>query len=148
MGTAHPSVAPYELLRAQDGELVIGVGTETQFRALCGVLGCPELAEDERYATNAARVANRAALVPLLEQRLREESAAHWVAALSRERVPAGQVNDIAGAFALAERLGLGPTVEIARPEGGTARLTRNPIGLSATPPTYRSAPPRLPPDL
>jgi crotonobetainyl-CoA:carnitine CoA-transferase CaiB-like acyl-CoA transferase len=148
MGTAHPSVAPYELLRAQDGELVIGVGTDAQFRALCGVLGCAELAEDERFATNAARVARREPLRELIEERLRTGPAAYWVAELARARVPAGQVNDIADAFALAERLGLEPIVEIPRPEGGASRLTRNPISLSATPASYRSPPPRLPPDI
>ena len=148
MGTAHPSVAPYELLRAQDGELVIGVGTDAQFRALCGVLGCPELAEDERFATNAARVAAREPLRELIEECLRTGPAAHWVAELARARVPAGQVNDIAGAFALAERLGLEPIVEIPRREGGASRLTRNPISLSATPASYRSPPPPLPSDI
>ena len=64
--------------------------------------------------------------------------------ALSRVGVPAGQVNDIAGAFALAERLGLHPIVDVPRADDGAARLTRNPIGLSATPVSYRSAPPPL----
>jgi crotonobetainyl-CoA:carnitine CoA-transferase CaiB-like acyl-CoA transferase len=64
---------------------------------------------------------------------------------LTAARVPAGAVNDIAGAFAFAASLGLQPIVELPRPAGGVARLTRNPIGLSLTPPTYRSAPPDLP---
>jgi crotonobetainyl-CoA:carnitine CoA-transferase CaiB-like acyl-CoA transferase len=70
--------------------------------------------------------------------------AAAWVQALTPRGVPAGQVNDVAGAFALAERLGLAPIVEVSREDGSVARLTRNPISLSATPPTYRSAPPPL----
>ena len=65
-------------------------------------------------------------------------------AELSERRVPAGVVNDLAGAFALAERLGLDPTVQIPRADGTAAALTRNPIRLSATPPQYRSAPPEL----
>jgi crotonobetainyl-CoA:carnitine CoA-transferase CaiB-like acyl-CoA transferase len=145
MGSAHPSVAPYDLLRAADAEVVIAVGTDEQFRSLCEVLGCARLAEDERYATNAARVANRLALTALLEERLRQAPAASWVQVLSRAGVPAGCVNDIAGAFALAERLGLEPIVEVPRSDGPTARLTRNPIRLSATPASYRTAPPRLP---
>jgi crotonobetainyl-CoA:carnitine CoA-transferase CaiB-like acyl-CoA transferase len=79
-----------------------------------------------------------------LEARLSRRAAADWVQALSKVGVPAGQVNDIAGAFVLAERLGLHPIVEVPRAEGGTVRLTRNPIGLSATPVSYRSAPPPL----
>ncbi len=144
MGNAHPSVAPYDLFRAADGELVIAVGTDGQFTALCAVLGCPELAEDARFTSNALRAAAREPLTAALEARLMERSAADWVDALSRAGVPAGQVNDIAGAFALAERLGLAPTVAVERADGGAARLTRSPIGLSATPASYRSAPPPL----
>jgi crotonobetainyl-CoA:carnitine CoA-transferase CaiB-like acyl-CoA transferase len=80
-----------------------------------------------------------------LERRLSTMPAAHWVRILSAVRVPAGEVNDIAGAFALAESLGLAPIVEIPGPGGRLRRLTRNPIGLSATPPSYRTAPPELP---
>ena len=121
MGNAHRSVAPYDLLPAADGELVIAVGTDAQFRALTATLGCPELADEDAFASNAARVGNRDRLRGLLEARLRERPAADWVEALSRAGVPAGQVNDIAGAFALATRLGLEPIVEIARADGGAA---------------------------
>ncbi len=145
MGNAHPSVAPYEVLATADGELVLAVGNDRQFRALARVLGCPELADDELFATNEARVARRALLRTQLEHRLRRESASHWVRALSEQRVPAGLVNDIAGAFALAETLGLEPIVGVPGPDGRVVRLTRNPIRLSATPASYRAAPPELP---
>ena len=146
MGNAHPSIAPYELLPCADGELVLAVGNDRQFAALCSVLGLSELALSERFATNPARVAHRAELRARLVARVRERPAAEWVAALTSSRVPAGVVNDIAGAFALATALGLAPVVELPHPAGGTVALTRNPIGLSATPPTYRSAPPDLSP--
>jgi crotonobetainyl-CoA:carnitine CoA-transferase CaiB-like acyl-CoA transferase len=146
MSNAHPSVAPYDLFAAADANLVLAVGTDGQFRALTDVLGCPELAADERFATNSARVANREALHERLEARLRAEPAAHWVKALTAVRVPAGEVNDIAGAFALAESLGLDPIVELPAADGRAVRLTRNPIGLSATPAVYLSAPPVLAP--
>jgi crotonobetainyl-CoA:carnitine CoA-transferase CaiB-like acyl-CoA transferase len=145
LGNAHRSVAPYDLLRAADGELVVAVGTDEQFRALAEVLGCPELAHDEAYRTNAARVGNRDRLREELEARLGQRPASDWVSALSAAGVPAGQVNDIAGAFALAQRLGLDPIVEIPRAGGGAARLTRNPIELSATPAGYHTPPPPLP---
>ncbi|MFV2177535.1 CaiB/BaiF CoA transferase family protein [Actinomadura sp. LOL_016] len=144
MGNAHPSIAPYELLPTGDGDLVLAVGNDRQFGALARVLGRPELAEDERFAANDARVAGRGELRRLLVDALAAKPAADWVPALSAAGVPAGRVNDIAGAFALAESLGLDPIVEVPRPDGTAARLTRNPIGLSATPPTYRSAPPAL----
>lgn len=145
MGTAHPSVAPYELLRTGDGEIVIAVGTDAQFGALCRVLGCPELADDAAYATNAARVGARTRLRELIEQRLQGRAAADWVQELSLAGVPAGRVNDIADAFALAERLGLQPIVEVPRQDGAPARLTRSPISMSLTPASYRAAPPPLP---
>ncbi len=144
MGSAHPSIAPYELFGSGSGELVIAVGTDAQFAALCRTLGCSELAGEEDYASNASRVANRERLRAELERRLRERPAAEWARMLSAAGVPAGEVNDIRGAFALAERLGLAPTVALREADGATVRLTRNPIGLSATPPSYRSAPPRL----
>ncbi|MFF5262882.1 CaiB/BaiF CoA transferase family protein [Actinomadura viridis] len=144
MGNAHPSIAPYEPLPTGDGDLVLAVGNDRQFGALTRVVGRPELAEDARFAVNEARVANRGELRRLLVDALAAKPAADWVPALSEAGVPAGRVNDIAGAFALAESLGLDPVVEVPRPDGTAARLTRNPIGLSATPPTYRSAPPAL----
>jgi crotonobetainyl-CoA:carnitine CoA-transferase CaiB-like acyl-CoA transferase len=144
MGNAHPSIAPYELFPTADGDLVLAVGNDKQFAALCEAVGAPELARDERFATNGARVAHRRALRDGLVVRLAGRDAAAWVAALSAVGVPAGQVNDIAGAFALAETLGLDPIVELPRTDGSLARLTRNPITLSATPATYRSAPPPL----
>jgi crotonobetainyl-CoA:carnitine CoA-transferase CaiB-like acyl-CoA transferase len=144
-GNVHPSIAPYELLSAADGAIVIAVGNDKQFRALTQVLGCPELAEARDFATNSDRVANRARLREHLEMRLREKPVASWVAELSHARVPAGQVNDIAAAFALADELGLDPIVEVPRPDGSVARLTRNPIRLSNSPASYRTAPPVLP---
>jgi crotonobetainyl-CoA:carnitine CoA-transferase CaiB-like acyl-CoA transferase len=145
MGNSHPSIAPYELLRAADGPLVVAVGNDRQFRSLVRVLGCPELAEQEEFAVNAARVANRSRLRVILEDRLASASAAEWVALLSEERVPAGEVNDIAGAFELANAIGLDPIVEVPREGGGSVRLTRNPIRLSQTPAAYRRAPPAMP---
>jgi crotonobetainyl-CoA:carnitine CoA-transferase CaiB-like acyl-CoA transferase len=145
MGNAHPSVAPYEPLRCADRELVVAVGNDRQFGAMCDVLGSPELARDPRFATNAARIANRGAMRAALEERLAARPAGAWAQSLTAARVPAGVVNDIGTAFELARSLGLEPVVSIAREDGTTVELARNPIRLSATPPTYRSAPPRFP---
>ena len=145
MGNAHPSISPYELYRTGDGDLVLAVGNDRQFAALCAVLGAPELAQDERFASNSTRVAHRDELKAALVQKLRARPAADWAQRLIAARVPAGVVNDIAGAFALAQQIGLDPIVQVPDPRTGqTVALTRNPIGLSATPPTYRSAPPPL----
>jgi crotonobetainyl-CoA:carnitine CoA-transferase CaiB-like acyl-CoA transferase len=145
LGNAHPSISPYELYETGAGELVLAVGNDRQFAALCEVLGAPGLAADERFATNGDRVANRAALRAELVQRLAQRAASEWAVRLTAARVPAGLVNDVGAAFALAQSLGLAPIVSLAKDDGGTVSLTRNPIHLSRTPPTYRSAPPSLP---
>jgi crotonobetainyl-CoA:carnitine CoA-transferase CaiB-like acyl-CoA transferase len=145
MGNAHPSISPYELYPTGDGDLVLAVGNERQFAALCDVLGAPQLSGDARFATNSDRVANRDALKARLVEALRARPAAEWAQLLTDARVPAGVVNDVEGAFALAESIGLEPIVRVPDPvTGDTVALTRNPIGLSRTPPSYRSAPPRL----
>jgi crotonobetainyl-CoA:carnitine CoA-transferase CaiB-like acyl-CoA transferase len=145
MGNRHPSIAPYELLHTAEGEIVLAVGNDRQFRDLCEVLGAPELADDDRFATNPARVASRDVLKPLLEQALAACPALEWVARLTPRRVPAGVVNDIAAAFEFAEQIGLDPIVELPRQNAPPVRLPRNPIKLSKTPVTYRLPPPRLP---
>jgi len=145
MGNRHPSIAPYELFATAAGELVLAVGNDRQFAALCEALGAPELAARAEYATNPARVEHRDPLAAELTRLLAARPAAEWAELLTAVRVPAGVVNDLPGAFALAASLGLDPTVSMPRPGGGTVELTRNPIGLSATPPSYRTAPPLLP---
>ena len=139
MGNRHPSITPYETLATADRPLVVAVGNDGQFARLCAVLGVPEAAADPRFATNAARVANRDALAPLLERALAARGGAEWVAALGDAGVACGLVNDVGEAFALAERLGLDPVADA----GGVPQVA-DPIGLSATPVGYRLAPPAL----
>jgi crotonobetainyl-CoA:carnitine CoA-transferase CaiB-like acyl-CoA transferase len=145
MGNAHPSISPYELYATGDGDLVLAVGNERQFSALCEVLNAPELAADPRFAGNSERVANRVALKRELIARLSAAPAAEWAAKLTAVRVPAGVVNDLAGAFELARAVGLEPVVDVPSQDGPSVPLTRNPITLSRTSPTYRDAPPSLP---
>src|ERR1700760_4620224 len=145
MGNEHPSIAPYAPFPTADGELVVAVGNERQFAALCEVLGAPELAQDPRFDSNSGRVENREALHEALRALLAARPASEWARLLTEARVPAGVVNDVAGAFALAQTLGLAPTISIARDDGSEVVLTRNPLTLSRTPPSYRSAPPTLP---
>jgi crotonobetainyl-CoA:carnitine CoA-transferase CaiB-like acyl-CoA transferase len=144
MGNAHPSIAPYELFRAADGALVLAVGTDRQFAALCRTLGAPGLAEEPRFAHNEDRVVHRDELRAELERALAARPAEQWAHELGAAGVPAGTVNDVGAAFRLAESLGLRPIVDVPRDDGTAARLTRNPIDLSETPVTYRSAPPPL----
>ena len=144
MGNAHPSISPYELYDAADGQLVIAVGNDRQFRALCEAIGRAELADDTRFASNTERVANRVQLREELDRALLEQPAEHWSEVLTAARVPAGPVNDVGAAFRLARELGLEPVVEVPGGDGPATPLTRNAITLSRTPASYRSPPPAL----
>ncbi|MBB6351043.1 CaiB/BaiF CoA transferase family protein [Nonomuraea muscovyensis] len=139
MGNRHPSIVPYEVFRAADRPLVIAAGNDRQFGALCEVLGLDGLAADPCFATNAARVAHRDALVAQLDRALAARPAAEWFAALTAAGVPCGPINSVADAFSLAAGLGLRPIVG----EGAAAQVA-NPIGLDVTPPEYRLPPPAL----
>ncbi len=144
LGNAHPSISPYELYPTGAGELVLAVGNDRQFQALCEVLNVAQLGSDPRFASNGERVANRDTLRDELAAALASAPATEWAQRLTAARVPAGVVNDLAGAFSLAQSLGLDPIVDVPAPDGSTVALTRNPIRLSLTPPAYRSAPPPL----
>ena len=143
MGNRHPSIAPYETLSAEDGELAVAVGNDGQFRLLCRALGDEELAGDERFATNPARVAHRDQLARQLEARFGTRPAAEWVEVLRAVGVPCGPVNDVAAAFADAQRLGLGPVVDQPGADGGV-RGVASPLRLSRAPVSYRRPPPAL----
>jgi crotonobetainyl-CoA:carnitine CoA-transferase CaiB-like acyl-CoA transferase len=145
MGNAHPSIAPYEVFAALDRPIVLAVGNDGQFRRLAEVLGDPGLADDARFVTNTARVGNRAELKATIEGLLATRGADEWQDLLTEVGVPCGPINDIAQGFALAQRLGLDPVVELedarrAHPQ----RQVANPVRYSATPASYRSAPPRV----
>jgi crotonobetainyl-CoA:carnitine CoA-transferase CaiB-like acyl-CoA transferase len=140
MGNRHPSITPYESFAAADGEIVVAVGNDRQFAALCRGLGRASLATDVRFATNAARVEHRGALADALGPLIAAHPRERLTEALNAAGVPCGPVNDVREAFALASALGLGSIVEMA--EG--ARQVASPIGLDATPVSYRRTPPRL----
>src|SRR5690606_19018902 len=141
MGNAHPSIAPYEALPCADGDVVIACGNDTQFRRLAAALADPGLADDERFATNPARLAHRAELAERLSALLADGTAEEWSERLNAAGVPAGKVGPVADGFALAERLGLDPLVDVGpgRPAQG-----RHPSSYSQTPVVRYTPPPRL----
>ena len=141
IGNQHPSIAPYEALAAKDGHLAICCGNDGQFVRLADGLGAPTLADDPRFRTNADRVANRSALVELLEELLGADTVDAWVERLTASGVPAGKVGSIPDAFELADRLGLDPTVLLG---AGHDPQVRNPISFSGTPITRYAPPPVL----
>src|SRR4051795_7025284 len=111
-GNRHPSIVPYETYEAADRPIAVAVGNDRLFARLCEAVGAPDLASEERYATNAARVANADSLAERLEAAFREAPAEQWVACLREAGVPVGPIHDGAGGGALAEALGLEPVAE------------------------------------
>ena len=144
MGNRHPSIAPYETFRASDGALVVAVGNDAQFASFADALGAAALADDARFATNAARVTHRDDLVAAIEDRLADDTAAAWVDRLTRSGIPCGVVNQVDDAFALAASVGLSPVATIERSDATAVATTANPLALTSTPVSYRAAPPRL----
>ncbi len=138
-GNRHPSITPYETFEAADRPLAIAVGNDRLFARLCEVLDLPELPGDPRFATNAARVAHADELADRLEAVLRNRPAAEWIAALRAASVPAGQINDVAEAVALAESLGMEPVREV-----GGYPLPTPPLRLDGERPAIRRPPPKL----
>jgi crotonobetainyl-CoA:carnitine CoA-transferase CaiB-like acyl-CoA transferase len=139
LGNRHPTIAPYSTYHASDGPFALGVGNDAMFARLCATIGRPELAGDERFATNAARRAHIEELDAELERELATRTADDWIAVFTEAGVPAGPINDVAGAYAMARELGLEPDVAI---DG--LRLPAPPFRLGRTPSAVRSPPPRL----
>jgi crotonobetainyl-CoA:carnitine CoA-transferase CaiB-like acyl-CoA transferase len=138
-GNVHPSIEPFATFEARDGELMICAGNDRQFRALVTELGVPALADDPLFATNAARVANRASLRPQLEAALAGDDCGAWAERLAARGVPAGEINDVPTAFGYASSLGL----DVVGAVDGV-RSVSFPAALSRTPATLRRRPPLL----
>lgn len=144
MGNAHPNIVPYQDFPSADGDFILTVGNDSQFRRFCSVAGHPEWAEDPRFATNAQRVAHRDLLIPLIRQVTVFRTTDQWMADLEQAGVPCGPINDLAQVFADPQVLARGLMVRMAHPLSGEVDLVANPIRLSRTPVEYRLAPPLL----
>jgi crotonobetainyl-CoA:carnitine CoA-transferase CaiB-like acyl-CoA transferase len=145
LGNRHPSIVPYQTFEASDRPFVVATGNEGQWQRLCGALGMGNLAEDERFATNSARIAHAKELEELLGGVFARETAGVWIQRLGEAGVPAGRINDVAEAFEFAEELGLEPIVEIERDGAdSTLHLPRSPLRLSRTPAVADRPPPGL----
>jgi crotonobetainyl-CoA:carnitine CoA-transferase CaiB-like acyl-CoA transferase len=141
-GTAHPNLVPYQAFASRDGHFVLAVGNDRQFAACMDVVGHPELATDERFATNAARVTNRDALLEFLGPAMRRETTSHWLEAFRSVGVPAGPINTVQEVLSgpYAEERGLVRTVRhaLGKPLPTVAnpvRFSRSAIGDVAPPP-------------
>lgn len=125
MGNAHVNVVPYQVFATADGQLVIAVGNDGQYRKLCNILGVPEWADDPRFVNNAARLANRVELIPLLAAKIAAWDAQPLSLALEAEGVPAGPINDLAQVFADPQVIARGMRF---RPDGASVDGVASPI--------------------
>ena len=144
MGNAHPNVVPYQDFPSADGTFIIAVGNDGQFANLAQAMGRPDWPHNPAYATNAARVANRAALIAEIQAISIGRPAASWVALLEQAGVPCGPVNTLADVFADPQVAARGTRIAMTHGSGATLALVANPIRMSATPPEYRLPPPSL----
>lgn len=143
LGNAHPSIAPYEVFPTADRPLVIAVGNDQQFTALCVALEQPDWVSDPRFCTNADRVAHRSDLRHALIAVLEDAPAEHWHDLLTRAGIPCGPINDIAQGLDMARALGLAPQVTAVDSTDPAAHVTA-PFHLSRNSVTYRRRPPHL----
>ena len=144
LGNAHPNIVPYQDFPTADGDFILTVGNDGQFRKFAQVAGYAEWADDPRFATNAARVANRLVLVPLIRQATVFRTTAQWVSELEAVGVPCGPINDLAQVFEDPQVQARHLAIELPHVLAGLVPQVASPIRLSATPVEYRNAPPLL----
>ncbi len=144
LGNSHPNVVPYRVFATSDGHVIVSCGNDRQFARLCASFGLDDLADDRRYATNAARVRNRDSLEAILCECLARCSRDEALGRLEKAGVPCGPINQIPEVFADPQVVARGLQVNQQRGDGTRMRSTTFPPVLSETPASYRMAPPRL----
>ena len=137
--SAHPSIVPFQNFATADGWIVVACPKEKFWVALCGALGRPELATDERFADFAARDRNRDELLPILDAAFAERSSADWLEALAAAGVPSAPVNDVAAALEDPQAVARGDVVEVEHPALGTVRQVASPLRLGGERPLRRA---------
>lgn len=142
-GNAHPNLTPYQSFATRDGNLILAIGNDGQFRRFCAVAGL-DIATDPRFTDNRSRLANREALVALIAAALRARTTDDWMTALEAEGVPCGPINTLDQVFADPQVVARGLRFDLPHAAGGRVPQVANPIRYSRTPVQYRQAPPAL----
>jgi len=144
MGSAHPSIVPYQAFRASNGYVIVAVANDNQFRKLCEAIGHPEIAEDQRFRTNADRVRNRSELLALLEPIFLRRTVEEWVAVLEAADVPVAPVKTVRQALSDPYVIERGMLQTVQHPRAGRIPLLAFPALFSGERPPVRSPPPLL----
>ncbi|MGD9944884.1 MAG: CaiB/BaiF CoA transferase family protein [Burkholderiaceae bacterium] len=143
-GNAHANVSPYNVFATADGHMILAVGNDSQWQGCCRAIGRPDLASDERFRKTSGRTQHRDALIPDLSAHLKTRPTAHWTAALEREGVPCGPINDYSQVLQEPQIIHRGLRVDLLRGDGGSSPSVRSPLRLSATPARHQKGPPLL----
>lgn len=144
MGNAHPNIVPYEAFQASDMYLIVAVGNDGQYRRFMEAAGRPDLATDERFATNAARVEHRDILIPIIQDFMKQRTGSDWIDALEKVGVPCGPINNMEQVFAHPQIQHRGLQMELDHPLAGSVPQVANPIKFTGQPHSYQGAPPTL----
>ncbi|MCB8819658.1 CaiB/BaiF CoA transferase family protein [Microvirga rosea] len=146
MGNAHPNIVPYQVFPVSDGHVIVAVGNDGQYARFVNVLGRPELAEDERFRTNAGRVRHRADLVPILTELTLRTTRGALLSDLEKQGVPAGPINAVADVFADPQVIARGMKIDLpaAAAKGGSIPSVRSPIVMNGKPMAATRPSPRL----
>src|SRR5262249_9681930 len=135
---------PYQTFRARDRYFVVAVGNDRQFADLCRLIGRPDIAEDERYRTNPARIEHRETLIPQLQAAFAERDADEWLSRFLEAEIPSASINTLDRVFEDPQVLHRQMVVEVPHPTAGAVKLVGIPFKLGATPATVRRHPPLL----
>ena len=144
MGSAHPSLAPYQSFPAADGFFILGCGNQGLWERMCRAIHRPELIDDPRFTTNTDRVQHRAECVEVLSQVFREKPADHWVKVISDAGVPCGPINRVSQVLSDPQVQHRNMVAAIPHPQVPGLKVPGSPLKLTATPPAFRRPPPLL----
>ena len=144
LGNQHPNIAPYQEFPTKDGYIILAVGNDPTFERFCKAFGQEALLADPRFATNPIRVQNRQLVTDTLTPVMKSKTTAEWIDALEALKIGCGPINTLEQVFADPHVQAREMVVEMAHGSGEKVKVIANPVKLSATPPSYRSAPPVL----
>ena len=144
LGNQHPNIAPYQEFPTKDGYIILAVGNDPTFERFCKAFGQEALLADPRFATNPIRVQNRQLVTDTLTPVMKSKTTAEWIDALEALKIGCGPINTLEQVFADPHVQAREMVVDMAHGSGETVKVIANPVKLSATPPSYRSAPPVL----
>ena len=144
IGNLHPNIVPYQPFRTEDGNVILACANDNLYRKFCQAAGCPELAEDARFASNGKRVENRAEMTRLLQDVMDKRSTHEWVALLEGAGIPNGPINHLGQVYEEPQVKARGIKVELDHPVAGKLPTVASPMRFSATPVEYKLAPPLL----